>query len=57
MIGMVHAMLPLAVLTMLPVMQASTGNCRAPRHPGRAPGQVFWRVHFHLSLPGVAAAG
>ena len=58
MIGMVHAMLPLAVLTMLPVMIGIDRQLpRAAGTLGAAPGQVFWRVHFHLSLPGVAAAG
>ena len=58
MIGMVHAMLPLAVLTMLPVMLAIDRQLpRAAGTLGAPPGQVFWRVHFHLSLPGVAAAG
>lgn len=58
MIGMVHAMLPLAVLTMLPVMVGIDRQLpRAAGTLGAPPGQVFWRVHFHLSLPGVAAAG
>ena len=57
-VGMVHSMMPLAVMTMLPVMLSidrrlplAAGTLGAP------PGQVFWRVFFHLSLPGVAAAG
>ena len=58
MIGMVHAMLPLAVLTMLPVMIGHDRHLpRAAGTLGAPPGQVFWRVYFHLSLPGVAAAG
>ncbi|HEV7267121.1 MAG TPA: ABC transporter permease subunit [Falsiroseomonas sp.] len=57
-IGMIHAMLPLAVLTMLPVMLAVDRQLpRAAATLGAAPGQIFWRVHFHLALPGVAAAG
>lgn len=57
-IGMIHAMLPLAVLTMLPVMVAVDRQLsRAAATLGAPPGQVFWRVVFHLSLPGVAAAG
>lgn len=57
-IGMIHAMLPLAVLTMLPVMLSLDRHLpRAAATLGAAPGQVFWRVNFHLSLPGVAAAG
>jgi len=58
MIGMIHAMLPLAVLTMLPVMTEIEAQLpRAAATLGAPPGQIFWRVHFHLSLPGVAAAG
>ena len=57
-IGMIHAMLPLAVLTMLPVMLGVDRQLpRAAATLGAPPGQVFWRVHFHLALPGVAAAG
>lgn len=57
-IGMIHAMLPLAVLTMLPVMLGVERQLpRAAATLGAAPGQVFWRIFFHLSLPGVAAAG
>lgn len=58
MIGMIHAMLPLAVLTMLPVMLGVDRQlARAAATLGAPPGQIFWRVFFHLSLPGVAAAG
>ncbi|WP_291296820.1 ABC transporter permease subunit [Elioraea sp.] len=57
-IGMIHAMLPLAVLTMLPVMLSVERQLpRAAATLGAPPGQIFWRVFFHLSLPGVAAAG
>lgn len=57
-IGMIHAMLPLAVLTMLPVMLGIERQLpRAAATLGAPPGQIFWRVFFHLSLPGVAAAG
>jgi putative spermidine/putrescine transport system permease protein len=57
-IGMIHAMLPLAVLTMLPIMLGVERQLsRAAATLGAPPGQVFWRVFFHLSLPGVAAAG
>ncbi len=58
MIGMVHGMLPLAVLTMMPVMLDVDRNLvRAAHTLGAAGGQSFWRVYFPLSLPGVAAAG
>ena len=56
--GMTHALLPLAALTMLPVMLridrgllSAAGTLGAPRT------QIFWRVLFHLSIPGVAASG
>ena len=56
--GMTHTMLPLAIITMLPVM-----NQIDPRLPlaaatmGASRVQAFWRVFFQLSVPGVAAAG
>lgn len=58
MIGMVHAMLPLAILTMLSVMERIDPNLpKAARTLGARGGQAFWRIYFRLSLPGVAAAG
>ena len=57
-VGMVHTMVPLAVMTMLPVM---TGVDRrlvaAAQTLGATPTQAFWLVYFKLSFPGVAAAG
>ncbi len=56
--GMTHTMLPLAIISMLPVM-----NQIDPRLPlaaatmGASRVQAFWRVFFQLSVPGVAAAG
>lgn len=56
MIGMTHALLPIAVLTILPVMLSiDTSLRRAASLLGAGPGQVFWRVYFPLSFPGVAA--
>lgn len=56
-IGMVHAMLPLAVLTMLAVMENIDRNLpRAATTLGARPGSAFWTVYFPLSMPGVAAA-
>lgn len=56
--GMTHALLPLAVLTMLSVMQNIDNNLEsAAATLGARGGQTFWRVYFPLSLPGVAAAG
>jgi len=55
--GMVHALLPLAVLTMLSVMENIDRNLpRAASTLGARPGTAFWKVYFPLSLPGVAAA-
>lgn len=56
--GMVHALLPLAIMTMLPVMLQIDQQCmRAAQTMGAPRLQAFWRVFFHLSMPGVAAAG
>ncbi|HEX7074130.1 MAG TPA: ABC transporter permease subunit [Hyphomicrobiaceae bacterium] len=58
MVGMVHAMMPLAVLTMLSVMENIDRNLMpAASTLGARGGQAFWRIYFPLSLPGVAAAG
>lgn len=58
MIGMVHAMMPLAILAMLSVMQnIDMTLVKAARTLGARGGQSFWRIYFRLSLPGVAAAG
>lgn len=57
-IGMVHAMLPLAVLTILPTMQGINRQLSSAAEilgAGRATN--FLTVFFPLSLPGVAAAG
>ncbi|WP_108659607.1 ABC transporter permease subunit [Acuticoccus kandeliae] len=58
MIGMVHAMVPLAVITMLPIManiDRRLGN--AAMTLGATPAHAFWLIFFRLSLPGVTAAG
>lgn len=56
-VGMVHALLPLAILTMLSVMENIDRNLpRAASTLGARPGTAFWTVYFPLSLPGVAAA-
>lgn len=58
MIGMVHALMPLAVLTMLSVMTNIDPRLRAAAATlGARGGETFWRIYFPLSLPGVAAAG
>lgn len=57
-IGMSHAMLPLAVMTMLPVMLAVDKRLTlAAATLGARPGSSFWLVWFPLTMPGVAAAG
>lgn len=56
-IGLVHALLPVAVLTMLPVMQGIDRRLGAAAATlGAGSGQWFWRIYFPLSLPGVTAA-
>ena len=56
-VGMVHALLPLAILTMLSVMENIDRRLpRAAGTLGARPGTAFWTVYFPLSLPGVAAA-
>jgi ABC-type spermidine/putrescine transport system permease subunit I len=58
MVGMVHAMVPLAVMSMLPVMAGIDRRLvQAAQTLGASPTHAFWLVYFKLSLPGVAAAG
>ena len=58
MIGMVHAMMPLAVMAMLSVMQRVDRTLvNAARTLGARAGSAFWQVYFRLSMPGVASAG
>ena len=58
MVGMVHALMPLCILTMLSVMENIDGNLsKAASTLGARGGQAFWRVYFPLSVPGVAAGG
>ena len=58
MVGMVHALMPLGVLTMLSVMETIDRNLMpAASTLGARGGEAFWRIYFPLSLPGVAAAG
>lgn len=57
MIGTTHALLPMAVLTMLGAMQTIDHNLtKAAGTLGARPSQAFWRVWFPLSAPGVAAS-
>jgi putative spermidine/putrescine transport system permease protein len=56
--GMTHTMLPLAVISMLPVMNQIDRNLpSAAATMGASRAQAFWRVFFQLSMPGVASAG
>jgi putative spermidine/putrescine transport system permease protein len=56
--GMTHTMLPLAIITMLPVMnQIDARLPMAAATMGASRVQAFWRVYFQLSVTGVAAAG
>src|SRR6218665_3281703 len=55
-VSMVHALMPLAVLTMLSVMENIDRNLPlAALTLGARPGTAFWCVYFPLSMPGVAA--
>lgn len=57
-VGMSHAMMPLAILTMLAGMQNIDSNVnRAAATLGARGSHIFWRIYFPLSLPGLAAAG
>lgn len=57
-IGLTQAMLPMAILTMLAVMQQIDRNFQnAAATLGARGAHVFWRIYFPLSLPGVSAAG
>jgi putative spermidine/putrescine transport system permease protein len=56
--GMVHALVPLAVMSMLPIMQGiNTQLARAAQTLGAGRGSAFFTVFLPLSLPGAAAAG
>jgi putative spermidine/putrescine transport system permease protein len=58
MIGMVHSMMPLAIMAMLSVMERIDANLvKAARTLGARGGSAFWRIYFRLSMPGIAAAG
>lgn len=57
-VGMVHGMLPLAVLTMLPVVSSIDRRLlQAAETLGAHPVRAFWLVHAPLALPGLASAG
>lgn len=57
-VGMLHTMVPLAVMTMLPVMTSIDRRLTsAAQTLGASPSKAFWLVYFKLSLPGVTAGG
>lgn len=57
-IGMVHGMLPLAVMTMLPIMQGINAQLsQAAQTLGANRSIAFFSVFLPLSAPGIAAAG
>jgi putative spermidine/putrescine transport system permease protein len=56
--AMVHTLMPLAVVTMLPVMnQIDRRLMMAASTLGANNSRAFWQVFFQLSMRGVAAAG
>jgi ABC-type spermidine/putrescine transport system permease subunit I len=56
MIGMVHALAPLGVLTMLSTMEKIDKNLiKAATTLGARRGAAFWLIFFPLSLPGVVS--
>jgi len=56
-VGMVHYMLPLAILPLYSSMHAIDDRLvAAARGLGASRGRAFWRVYFPLTLPGVFAA-
>jgi putative spermidine/putrescine transport system permease protein len=56
--AMVHTLLPLAVVTMLPIMnQIDRRLTMAASTLGASSARAFWQVFFPLSMRGVAAAG
>ncbi|MEW6264324.1 MAG: ABC transporter permease subunit [Thermodesulfobacteriota bacterium] len=57
-VGMVHALMPLCILTMYSVMENIDPNLvKAAATLGGRGGPSFWRIYFPLSFPGVAAGG
>lgn len=57
-VGNIHSVLPIAVVTMSSVMVSIDSNLtKAANTLGARAGNAFWQVYFPRSLPGVAAAG
>lgn len=56
-VGLVHVLLPLAILTMLPVFESIDHRLFAAAHTlGARPGVTFFTVFLPLSAPGATAA-
>lgn len=56
MVGMVHALAPLGILTMLSTMEKIDDNLiKAATTLGSRRGPAFWLIFFPLSLPGVVS--
>lgn len=56
-VSMAHALMPIAVLSMLSTMQNIDRNLEsAAATLGAEPGDAFWRIYFPISFPGVASA-
>ncbi|WP_409021285.1 ABC transporter permease subunit, partial [Caballeronia sp. LZ032] len=56
-VGMTHALMPIAIMTMLSVMENIDRRLpSAASTLGARPGTAFWKVYFPLSLPGVFAS-
>lgn len=56
-VGMTHALMPIAIMTMLSVMENIDRRLPAAASTlGARPGTAFWRIWFPLSLPGVFAS-
>jgi ABC-type spermidine/putrescine transport system permease subunit I len=57
-IGLVHVLMPFAILPVYSVMRGIDGRLvLAAESLGASPPQAFWRVFFPLSLPGVTSGG
>ena len=57
-IGMIHGMLPMAVMIMLPIMQGVGRQLtQAAETLGASRTESFFTIYLPLSMPGVAAAG
>lgn len=57
-VGMVHGLMPFAVMTILPVLESIDPRLQAAATSlGARPAETFLRVTLPLAMPGIAAAG